>query len=695
MRWEELWDAALRIRSAYLRAKLPASVQTVLTKIATQFGAGRQIIVRSSAPGEDSGGRSFAGLHESIVATADIDSLTDALRRVWASLWSDAALLYRNELGLDPRHSSMSVLIQAFRAFSPSGITFGRDPRDTTRDIAIVEAVPGPCSDLVDGLVDPDRWHVALSTRTITDYRPGGRDDGAPKPLLDDLDVSRLIESVADVETLFGWYPDVEWTGRKDDLTFVQARPITTGDRESADDERQWYLSLRPGSRKLALLCERVTDELIPELQAEGERLAAVAIDKLADPELAAEIRNRLAAVKRWKQIYADEFIPFAHGVRQLGTYYNDAVKPDDPYEFIGLLRGEAMLASQRNQTLSRLAQLAADDQRLHAILTTLRKSPAENAAEDWQHARTSIEECANGPEFLREFDDLIAGYMDVSYKADRFNEHPEVFLHAILEQASGLSEGTLPVTRLPAEDTAAKALEQKLLDAISVERHGEAQEVIRIARISWRLRDDDNLLIGRLESQLLRAVSAAAGRLRAAGHLEKAERLNDKVAVILADALIDPPDSPIFVDYRTGQTGHEIQRRHDGKPRQLVGQPGSPGLATGQACIVRDRRDLTRFKAGNVLVCDAIQPTMTHVVPLACAIVERRGGMLIHGAIIARELGIPCVNGVASAVELITDGEILAVDGHLGIVTVGPPEFDAELGTAIARDSGRSEVRC
>jgi pyruvate,water dikinase len=71
----------------------------------------------------------------------------------------------------------------------------------------------------------------------------------------------------------------------------------------------------------------------------------------------------------------------------------------------------------------------------------------------------------------------------------------------------------------------------------------------------------------------------------------------------------------------------------------------------------------------------------MTHLVPLASAIIERRGGMLIHGAIIARELGIPCVNGVRKAAEILNNGDLVTVDGHLGIVTVGAAEFDLELG--------------
>ncbi|MFC2037148.1 PEP-utilizing enzyme, partial [Chloroflexota bacterium] len=126
-------------------------------------------------------------------------------------------------------------------------------------------------------------------------------------------------------------------------------------------------------------------------------------------------------------------------------------------------------------------------------------------------------------------------------------------------------------------------------------------------------------------------------------------------------------PEQPVS-EVRTGES-----------PRQLVGQPAAPGLATGRVRVIRSPEDLGQFRAGEVLVCDAIQPTMTHLVPLACAIVERRGGMLIHGAIIARELGIPCANGIANATDVLQVGDVVTVDGYLGIVTVGPPEFELE----------------
>ncbi len=70
--------------------------------------------------------------------------------------------------------------------------------------------------------------------------------------------------------------------------------------------------------------------------------------------------------------------------------------------------------------------------------------------------------------------------------------------------------------------------------------------------------------------------------------------------------------------------------------------------------------------------MCEGVDPNMTFAVPLAGGIVERRGGMLIHGAIIAREYGLPRFTGVPDATDWITTGDIVTVDGYLGIVTIG-----------------------
>jgi pyruvate,water dikinase len=96
----------------------------------------------------------------------------------------------------------------------------------------------------------------------------------------------------------------------------------------------------------------------------------------------------------------------------------------------------------------------------------------------------------------------------------------------------------------------------------------------------------------------------------------------------------------------------------------------------------VTTNEDLFSFKSGEILVCDAIDPNMTFVVPLAAGIVERRGGMLIHGAIIAREYGLPCVTGVPDATRYIQTGDYITVDGFYGLVIIHTGTYASEDGT-------------
>ena len=66
----------------------------------------------------------------------------------------------------------------------------------------------------------------------------------------------------------------------------------------------------------------------------------------------------------------------------------------------------------------------------------------------------------------------------------------------------------------------------------------------------------------------------------------------------------------------------------------------------------------------------------ITYLLPLASAIIEQKGGMLVHGALFAREYGIPCVNGIPEIFGQVKNGDLVTVDGHLGLVTIGTPDI-------------------
>ncbi len=654
MRWEEMWDAALRIRNMFLNKPMPADLSSELEdRLGMHFGE-QSVVVRSSAPGEDSEKVSFAGLHESFVNVQGVERILEHIRLVWASLWSDAALLYRQELGLDVESSTMGVAVQEIILGGRSGVAFSRSPNESSE--AVIEAVYGLNQGLVDGTVEPDRWIVDRATGEVVSHTPAQREQSvapgeegvrlerlpghrAARPPLTEHEVRSVFSQVQQLENLFGAPQDVEWTWEEDDLVVLQSRPITTLGTGGQDSERQWYLSLRRSFENLRALRDKIEGELIPGMIEEAEELAAQAVAKLSDQALAAEIERRQAIHEDWVDVYWDEFIPFAHGIRLFGQVYNDAVRPDDPYEFMDLLAATEMASLERNQALEQMAAIVRANLQLADKLRT--------------HSLAGIDEG-----FRELMDGFVGRFGDLSCAitgGSRCHQAPDALIRILLEMAAHPPTDT----RLTSRDV--ESLRADYLAQFEGEERAQAEELLDLARASYRLRDDDNIYLGKIEAEVLAAVNEGKGRLIRQG-LESVDAFG---ADDVVRALRDP-------DYVLEDTAEEDTA--DGfemRARQLIGQPAGPGVARGPARVVSSPSDLANFEHGEILVCDAVDPNMTFVVPLAAGVVERRGGMLIHGAIIAREYGLPCVTGVPDAVSLIHTGDSITVDGYLGIITL------------------------
>jgi pyruvate,water dikinase len=107
--------------------------------------------------------------------------------------------------------------------------------------------------------------------------------------------------------------------------------------------------------------------------------------------------------------------------------------------------------------------------------------------------------------------------------------------------------------------------------------------------------------------------------------------------------------------------------------PGTLAGTAGSPGTATGRACLITGPRDFHRVGPGDVIVCRCTDPAWTPLFTIAAGVVTETGGMLSHAAIVARERRIPAVLGVPGAMTALRDGEIVVVDGSAGTVRQEP----------------------
>jgi pyruvate,water dikinase len=238
MRWGEIWDCATRIRNMFLRIPIPSEIEASLKEaIASQF-SGKSVVVRSSAPDEDTAASSFAGLHESYLNIRGSDAILEHVRKVWASLWSDAALLYRQELGLDVEKSSMAVVIQEIVIGDRSGVAFSENPNDSSQ--GVIESVYGLNQGLVDGAVEPDRWIADRMKRTIITHTPAKRefwmipfengvqlsplpDSMSHQPPLSSTEARTVFELAMKAEDFFENPQDVEWTLKKDELFILQS----------------------------------------------------------------------------------------------------------------------------------------------------------------------------------------------------------------------------------------------------------------------------------------------------------------------------------------------------------------------------------------------------------------------------------------------------------------------------------------
>ena len=105
-----------------------------------------------------------------------------------------------------------------------------------------------------------------------------------------------------------------------------------------------------------------------------------------------------------------------------------------------------------------------------------------------------------------------------------------------------------------------------------------------------------------------------------------------------------------------------------DDNARELNGDAIASGVATGPACIVFDPREADVSEARYVLVCPSTDPGWTPLFLNACALIVERGGVLSHGAIVARDFGIPAVV-CPGATRRIAPGQEVRVDGNRGKV--------------------------
>jgi phosphohistidine swiveling domain-containing protein len=235
-------------RNCLLGASIPTIVVQAITDAYRVLGAGKPIpvAVRSSATAEDLPFASFAGQQETYLNIVGIEAVLDAVRRCWASLWTDRAVSYRASLGIDQHTVRLAVVVQRMIKSSVSGVLFTAHPLTGKRRQAVIDANPGLGEAVVSGATNPDHFVVNTAIAEIVERRLGdkrvvirGAEGGGitrteastsqDHACLSDEQIRSLAALGAQVEAHYGVPQDIEWAiDPLEKLWLVQSRPITT-----------------------------------------------------------------------------------------------------------------------------------------------------------------------------------------------------------------------------------------------------------------------------------------------------------------------------------------------------------------------------------------------------------------------------------------------------------------------------------
>ena len=261
-----LEQAGQRIRELILRAELPAALAADVTAAYRRLGSARQsaaVAVRSSATAEDLPEASFAGQQESFLNVRGEAALLAACLRCYASLFTDRAISYRENQGIDHTKVALSIGVQPMvrSDVGGAGVMFSVDTETGFPRVVVIDASWGLGETVVQGSVEPDEYLVfkPLLERSgctpIIERRMGakaqklvyGRRGAATllkrTPLreqhafvLSEEEILTLARWAVQIERHYGKPMDMEWAkdGRSGELFVLQARPETVQARKVA-----------------------------------------------------------------------------------------------------------------------------------------------------------------------------------------------------------------------------------------------------------------------------------------------------------------------------------------------------------------------------------------------------------------------------------------------------------------------------
>lgn len=737
---------------------LPISDEIVgaISERLAQWDVGTAFAIRSSATTEDLATASSAGQQDTYLNITGLQEILRHISQCWASLFTDRAIIYRQQNGFDHRDVRLAVVVQQMVFADAAGILFTADPLNGNRRVVSIDAGPGLGDALVAGLVNADVYTV----------RDGVIDRVGIGRVLTDEQILELERIGRKIEAHFLGRPqDIEWCLSGDEFWVVQSRPITTlfpipvvfdagnhvyvsvGHQQMMTDAMKplglsiWNMA---AFRPMAVAGGRLFVDVTRELSTAGGREIMLNVLGKSDPL----IKDALTTVLE------RDFVPLLPGDGAAPPRSSFQTLEDfDPGIVAELIRrGESALDSVRRdiagktgpelmefivEDVQQLKKLVGDPKGFGVIMTgmnashwlnekmnewlgeknaadTLSLSAPNNITSEMGLALLDVAdvvrpypqvvaylEGANDSGFFEGLDGLAGGravrdaihaYLEkygmrcageIDLTRTRWSEKPTTLLPLLLSNIRNFEAGE---ARRKFEQGLREAAqkEREILERLShdAEKVRETERMIRLVRGAIGYREYPKYVLVCRLFVYKQALLREAERLVRDGLLKEKEAIFFLTFEELQSGEIDDVTierrkeefaffeklTPPRVISSEGEVITGRYKRGDLPSGAFVGLAVSSGIVEGRARVLLNIGDAV-LEEDDILVTTFTDPSWTPAFVSIKGLVTEVGGLMTHGAVIAREYGLPAVVGVEGATRLIKDGQRIRVNGTEGYV--------------------------
>ncbi|WP_419883325.1 phosphoenolpyruvate synthase [Peribacillus sp. B-H-3] len=791
---DQIAEISRKLRQILMEAEIHSDVENAVTHYLSQLGDKHAYAVRSSATAEDLPYASFAGQHDTYLNIIGKEAIMQHIKKCWASLFTERAVIYRIQNKIDHRQVYLSVIVQRMVFPQASGVLFTADPITSNRKLLSIEASFGLGEALVSGLVTSDCYKVReqkivdkrIATKKLAIY---GRKEGGTerKPInpdqqntqaLTEQQILQLARIGRQVEAYFGCPQDIEWCLADDTFYIVQSRPITTlfPTPEVNDQGNHVYVSVghqqmmtdpikplglsffllttpapmrkaggrlfvdvtqqlaSPASRNILLNAMGQHDPLMKDalmnIIERGDFIKSLPNDNKAPSPSRGNNTDMLAQIENNPSIVSDLIKRSQTSIEELKQKIKNK-SGSDLFEFIleDIQELKKILFDPQSSAVFMAAINASTwiNEKMNEWLgeknaaDTLSQSVSNNITSEMGLALLDVADVIRpypevidylhqvnddnfldelvkfdgGKEardaynaFLSKYGMRCAGEIDIT--KTRWSEKPITLVPMILSNIKNFDPNAGKCKFEQGRHAALKK-EQELLERLKPltdgeQKAGETKRMIGLIRNFIGYREYPKYGMINRYFVYKQALLKEAEQLVQTGVIPekediyyltleefseavRTEKLDcQKIMKRKDDYKLYEKLTPPRVITSDGEIITGKYQRENLPAEAIAGLPVSSGVVEGRARVILKMEEAD-FEEGDILVTSFTDPSWTPLFVSIKGLVTEVGGLMTHGAVIAREYGLPAVVGVENATKLIKDGQRIRVHGTEGFI--------------------------